>query len=412
MDWEFGQALDGNIALMGEIDRRRTNREFTVAIALGDGHHAALSAAMMQTLSTPYRAHLQALHRAVAPRGNPPKLAGRRPHDGGRLMQHQPQHHPGARRQDLLRRLHRLRFDPLGQHRRATTIWAATTWSGRATWSSPRTALLACGRVDTARRALVYLACTQRPDGSFAQNFWIDGTPYWTGIQLDEVAFPIMLAWRLWKVDGLGDFDVFPFVERAAGFLVRYAPVTQQERWEENAGLLALDAGRGDLRPDLRRRHRRARHGSTELGALPGRATPTGSKPTWTSGPSTTEGVLLPGRASATTCASVRRAAGEPFHNDRCREGMIHIANRGPGEKYDFEAREIIDARLPGAGALRHSPRRRSADRRLAEGGRSRAEDRYRRTGPAGGATTTTATASGKMAARSSAGVRAAPGRS
>src|ERR1700723_4116596 len=98
------------------------------------------------------------------------------------------------------------------------------------------TALLACGRVETARRALVYLACTQKPDGSFAQNFWIDGTPYWTGIQLDEVAFPIILAWRLWKQDGLGNFDVFPFVQRAAAFLVRYAPVTQQERWEETAG--------------------------------------------------------------------------------------------------------------------------------------------------------------------------------
>ena len=81
------------------------------------------------------------------------------------------------------------------------------------------TALLACGRVDTARRALVYLACTQEPDGSFAQNFWVDGTPYWTGIQLDEVAFPIMLAWRLWKLDGLGNFDVFPFVERAAAMI-------------------------------------------------------------------------------------------------------------------------------------------------------------------------------------------------
>jgi glucoamylase len=98
------------------------------------------------------------------------------------------------------------------------------------------TALLACGRCETALRALVYLACTQHPDGSFAQNFWIDGTPYWTGIQLDEVAFPIMLAWRLWKHGDLEKFTVFPFVERAASFLVRYAPITQQERWEENAG--------------------------------------------------------------------------------------------------------------------------------------------------------------------------------
>lgn len=53
MSWEFGQALDGNLAVMGEIDVAR-HREFTVAIALGDGHHAAL-AGMMQTLSTPYK---------------------------------------------------------------------------------------------------------------------------------------------------------------------------------------------------------------------------------------------------------------------------------------------------------------------------------------------------------------------
>ena len=93
------------------------------------------------------------------------------------------------------------------------------------------TALMACGRTENALRALIYLACTQQPNGGFAQNFWVDGTAYWGGIQLDEVAFPIILAWRLWKAGGLGSFDVMPFVERAAGFLVRYAPVTQQERW-------------------------------------------------------------------------------------------------------------------------------------------------------------------------------------
>ena len=89
--------------------------------------------------------------------------------------------------------------------------------------SQSATALLACDRVETALRALVYLACTQRPDGSFAQNFWVDGEAYWRGIQLDEVAFPIILAWRLWKIGGLGGFEVYKFVEAAAGFLVRYA---------------------------------------------------------------------------------------------------------------------------------------------------------------------------------------------
>ena len=60
-------------------------------------------------------------------------------------------------------------------------------------------ALLACDDKATPLRALVYLACSQQSDGGFAQNFWIDGGPYWQGIQLDEVAFPILLAWHLWK---------------------------------------------------------------------------------------------------------------------------------------------------------------------------------------------------------------------
>src|SRR5262249_12924376 len=40
---------------------------------------------------------------------------------------------------------------------------------------------------------------------AFYQNFWIDGRPHWTGIQLDEVAFPVILAWRLRKLGALGD---------------------------------------------------------------------------------------------------------------------------------------------------------------------------------------------------------------
>ena len=43
MDWEFGSALDGNIAVMGEIPMTST-REFTLAIGFGEGHHAALAA--------------------------------------------------------------------------------------------------------------------------------------------------------------------------------------------------------------------------------------------------------------------------------------------------------------------------------------------------------------------------------
>ena len=84
--------------------------------------------------------------------------------------------------------------------------------------------------------ALIYLACTQREDGGFYQNFWINGEPFWRGTQLDETAFPVMLAWRLHQAKALQDFDPYPMVLKAAGYLIHNGPATPQERWEENSG--------------------------------------------------------------------------------------------------------------------------------------------------------------------------------
>ena len=96
--------------------------------------------------------------------------------------------------------------------------------------------LLAAGSTEVPLRALIYLACTQKEDGGFYQNFWINGEPHWRGIQLDETAFPILLAWRLHQAEALQDFDPYPMVLKAAGYLIHHGPVTPQERWEENSG--------------------------------------------------------------------------------------------------------------------------------------------------------------------------------
>ncbi len=53
---------------------------------------------------------------------------------------------------------------------------------------------LASGHEETARRALIWLTCLQGADGRLPQNSWINGQAYWTGLQLDEVAAPILLA--------------------------------------------------------------------------------------------------------------------------------------------------------------------------------------------------------------------------
>ncbi len=98
------------------------------------------------------------------------------------------------------------------------------------------TALLATGQTSTPLRALTWLAAIQRSDGSFPQNSWIDGTAYWSGQQLDQIAAPILLAWRLHKRDALGLFSPRVMIVRAAAYLILRGPVTSQDRWEENAG--------------------------------------------------------------------------------------------------------------------------------------------------------------------------------
>ncbi|HZQ43788.1 MAG TPA: glycoside hydrolase family 15 protein [Acidobacteriaceae bacterium] len=335
MTWNFGQALDGNIAIMGEINIACV-RNFTIAIALGDNHHAAL-AAMTQTLSTSYdtnrRRFIEQWHRAASPE----RLAAAST-DGGSLMRishnvilaHEDKIYPGAfiASASIPWGASKSDDDLGGYH----LVWTRDMIQSAS-------ALLACGRTETALRALVYLACTQHPDGGFAQNFWIDGTPYWSGIQLDEVAFPIILAWRLWKMSALGGFDIVPFVTRAASFLVRYAPVTQQERWEENAGYSP-----STLAPVISALLCASDIVCKEFPELADFLCDYADwieahLDEWTT---TTAGVLLP-EVPYHYMRIRPPAEGEPFHNPSIPPGMIHIANREPGEKNEFEAREVID---------------------------------------------------------------------
>ncbi len=97
-------------------------------------------------------------------------------------------------------------------------------------------ALIALGHNVLARRTLRYLMSTQEEDGRWAQNLWLDGTPYWSGVQMDEIAFPILFAEMLRREGKLADLDPYPMIRRAAGFLLRNGPATGQDRWEENGG--------------------------------------------------------------------------------------------------------------------------------------------------------------------------------
>ena len=99
--------------------------------------------------------------------------------------------------------------------------------------------LLAVGAMDDARRVLRYLQDTQLEDGHWSQNMWIDGTPYWGGVQLDETAFPILLvdmARRQQALDADQRQALWPMVRRAVVYLLVNGPVALQDRWEEDPG--------------------------------------------------------------------------------------------------------------------------------------------------------------------------------
>jgi glucoamylase len=90
--------------------------------------------------------------------------------------------------------------------------------------------LLAAGDAATAYDVLRFMGKQQQADGSMPQNTDLTGAPVWKGQQLDETADAILLAARLaGKASG-------PDVAKAAAYIVKNGPATQQERWEEASG--------------------------------------------------------------------------------------------------------------------------------------------------------------------------------
>ncbi len=241
---EYRAAPSGHVALTAELDltaaaadpaaASRTGVEFVLALGFGTGaHHAAT--VLEHALSAPFEHPMGRFveHWRHACRDEEPLAAVSG--DGGSLLHrshslllaHEDKAYPGAVIASLSIPWGEARGDEeLGGYH---LVWPRDMVNSAG-------GLLAVGRRSTPLRALVHLACSQRLDGGFYQNEWLDGSPYWQGVQLDETSFPILLAWRLHVLDALASFDPWPMIRRAAGYLAREGPATAQERWEENGG--------------------------------------------------------------------------------------------------------------------------------------------------------------------------------
>jgi glucoamylase len=269
MQWEYTRAENGNIAFTGEIDLAACKGEFILALGFGGIWTEAGQQARSSLLETYEDTRQQ-------------YVSQWRKWQSGLLKIDEP-----LRQYDLYRastavlRAHESK-DFLGGIIASLSIpWGFNKGDEdlggyHLVW--PRDlvetagALLAAGAVDDSLRVLRYLESTQEAAGNWAQNLWLDGRPYWTGIQMDETAFPILLLDLLRREapDALGKLDRWwPMVLKAASFILRNGPVTQQDRWEEDAGyspftlaaeisalLAAADiaelTGHGDMAPTLR----------------------------------------------------------------------------------------------------------------------------------------------------------------
>jgi glucoamylase len=98
-------------------------------------------------------------------------------------------------------------------------------------------ALLAAHQLIDARHMLAHLTASQCRDGRWPQNYFPSGEPFWIGVQLDEAAFPVLLAAKLREIGEAELPGTRNMVRAAVGFIARTGPSSPQDRWEENPGV-------------------------------------------------------------------------------------------------------------------------------------------------------------------------------
>ena len=178
---------DGNIALTGEL-HLGGSREFTLGLAFGESQHHAIST-LFQALAIPFKVHEKQYTaqwgRAAAEIQPLQKVSG----DKGNLYQgsfsllraHEDKSYPGAFIASLAIPWGEAKGDQdQGGYHLVWTRDMVNSASG----------MLAAGDRLTPLRALIYLAVSQQEDGGFAQNFWVNGDPYWRESSLTKSPFP------------------------------------------------------------------------------------------------------------------------------------------------------------------------------------------------------------------------------
>lgn len=239
MMWEFKRAENGNVALTAEIDLEEVNNNnFVVALGFGRNPEEAGQRARasifenFETSKTQFIAEWQKWQKKLYAVENNKKSTALNYFkiSATMLRVHESKRHPGG----IIASLSipwgfNKGDDDLGGYHLVWPRDMVQTAGG----------LLAARAFEDARRVLNFLMVTQESDGHWTQNMWLDGSQYWGAIQMDQTALPIMLVDLVHRETEMSEEELkhfWPMMRKAASYLVTNGPITNQDRWEENAG--------------------------------------------------------------------------------------------------------------------------------------------------------------------------------
>ncbi|MEP7081007.1 MAG: glycoside hydrolase family 15 protein, partial [Ginsengibacter sp.] len=240
MEWEYNRAANGNIALTAEIDLSKTT-EFVFAISFGiratDAAHVAW-ASLLDGFDKAKERYIAGWDQFQ----NDLKNVGE---EKDTIFEN-------LRKSATVLSLHQTNAFPGGVVASISIPWGQTkgdddiggyhlVWPRDLVESA--TGFSALNSKEQVYRILNYLMSTQEKDGKWSQNYWLNGRPKWSGLQMDEIALPISLVDMYHANYGLEPDKMKRYwlgIKKAISVLITNGPSTGQDRWEEESGLTAF----------------------------------------------------------------------------------------------------------------------------------------------------------------------------
>jgi glucoamylase len=232
MTWTFGEAGPGVVALMGEL----TQSSGLLALGFGETPaqarevgQASLAAgydSVAARFSSGWQTWASGLTLPGTSQGLSPAVTDAIRQSAAVLKTHEDHAAPGAFVASLATPWGEDTNDPAGYH----MVWCRDG-------AESGLALAAAGHTDDAVNLLAYLAGKQQPEGHWPRSFFVDGSfdPS-AAVQLDEVAFPLLLAARLEEYGVALPATADDMMRKAALYLAQNGPISGVDLWEENSG--------------------------------------------------------------------------------------------------------------------------------------------------------------------------------